>query len=695
VSIQGLTEATGGLGSITKTRRAIPIAHETGSTKLPLATVTICWLFALFWLLPCAALCATDCSCQDAANASGRQVDGASRPKAADGCCQKDTPCESPVFGALWFAAARRQGPGAIGRWPSQTGTLEMASPGARRPSLAELLANAEDAYSAATKSEWRGSSACVDDYFRAVSVSWRYLSATGFDVPATGAAARVWDLYHSSLGRLIITGQQFGRLDPRRRLLIGTPTGLMSIAIRYRGFPWQPHDFRQLTLVGQYRERSLNHLYRRPGLGVRLLVLRYREAAQPPKDERPIGPARMFAATAILRPASPKDACESPDRRTPASSIAPPARLAVLELYDPLRVSCVDLTTQTVPLTADTSAAAALAMQSSDWRPLQEYLRPDTESEAALIMVEPYQPGKIPLLFVHGLLSDPGTYLDIANEIQADQQLRSRYQIWGFSYPTGGPFLGSAAELRNLLRTAVARCIARCGDDPALHHMVVVGHSMGGLLTKLHVTASGNALWNRFANRPFDQMILADKVRKKLASRIFFTPLPFIDRVVFIATPHDGSPWAKRLVGRLAGKLVQFSAREDEVYQKILRDNPGAVRPKLAEGLPSSVEMLEQGNPVVVAIRQLRIDPRVKLHSIIGTGHRMIRDGPADGVVTVPSARHPGALSEAYIAATHTTVLRDPVTTRELKRILYAHLAESNCHAELPKVASQEKAVR
>lgn len=203
--------------------------------------------------------------------------------------------------------------------------------------------------------------------------------------------------------------------------------------------------------------------------------------------------------------------------------------------------------------------------------------------------------------------------------------------------------------------------------------------------LSRNHEGRVGGRRWtparprtSRRNNRPLDQLVLAEKDRKELAQAFFFTPLRFVDRVVMIATPHDGSPWAKRLVGRLGRKLVDFSEQDDERYQKILRDNPGAIKTELTQGLPTSVEMLEQGNPILVAERQLRIDSSVKVHSIIGTGHRMLRDGPADGIVPASSARHPDAVSAAYIAATHTKILRDLVTTRELKRILYAHLAES-----------------
>src|SRR5205807_1028895 len=73
-------------------------------------------------------------------------------------------------------------------------------------------------------------------------------------------------------------------------------------------------------------------------------------------------------------------------------------------------------------------------------------------QGRTGIYLTEPYQPGKIPVLFVHGLLSDPLTWATMFNDLRADPELRARYQFWFYFYPTGIPYLETAAELRREL---------------------------------------------------------------------------------------------------------------------------------------------------------------------------------------------------------------------------------------------------
>src|SRR6185437_8867600 len=110
--------------------------------------------------------------------------------------------------------------------------------------------------------------------------------------------------------------------------------------------------------------------------------------------------------------------------------------------------------------------------------------------SRAQLVMLAPYQPGKIPVVFVHGLLSDPTTWITLGNSLNSQPWFRERYQVWAFRYPSGVPFLISAATLRRELNAAIAASPG-AAEDPAVSQMVLIGHSMGGLISKLQVTDS------------------------------------------------------------------------------------------------------------------------------------------------------------------------------------------------------------
>jgi hypothetical protein len=200
---------------------------------------------------------------------------------------------------------------------------------------------------------------------------------------------------------------------------------------------------------------------------------------------------------------------------------------------------------------------------------------------------------------------------------------------------------------------------------------MVLVGHSMGGLIAKLQVTYSDELIWNRVANRPLDQIITTESTRSLLAETCYFDPLPCVSRVIFIASPHGGSLRSSGLIGRGAALLVEPAPEQASFHQQLLRDNPQTFNPLLQRRFPTSIDMLTPGSPLLDAMRQMRLRPGVQLHSIIGVSHPVSLDGPSDGVVSVHSASHPGCQSVQTINAPHAKVHRAAEASAEIVRIL------------------------
>ncbi|MEJ7590700.1 MAG: hypothetical protein WKF77_04075 [Planctomycetaceae bacterium] len=56
--------------------------------------------------------------------------------------------------------------------------------------------------------------------------------------------------------------------------------------------------------------------------------------------------------------------------------------------------------------------------------------------------LLEPYQPGRIPLVLIHGLASDALTWKEMIAALQSNQEIAARYQIWVYQYPTGNSYL-------------------------------------------------------------------------------------------------------------------------------------------------------------------------------------------------------------------------------------------------------------
>jgi hypothetical protein len=205
---------------------------------------------------------------------------------------------------------------------------------------------------------------------------------------------------------------------------------------------------------------------------------------------------------------------------------------------------------------------------------------------------------------------------------------------------------------------------------------MVLVGHSMGGLISKMQVTYSADALWRSAATRPFETVVTDPTTRTRLAEAFFFAPSSDIRRVVYIATPHRGSVQAQRIIGRISSALVVERPESRVRHEQVSRDNPGLFREELRSRVPTSIDLLEPDSLVLQATEWLPYGPGVAIHSIIGDDRWSIGEGPSDGVVSVSSARISGVQSELIVDAEHTRVQRQPETVREVISILSKHAA-------------------
>jgi pimeloyl-ACP methyl ester carboxylesterase len=242
-------------------------------------------------------------------------------------------------------------------------------------------------------------------------------------------------------------------------------------------------------------------------------------------------------------------------------------------------------------------------------------------DDSPALRFARPYERGRIPVVFVHGMLGAPDNWSVMIDRLSAEPVVCQRFQLLTFRYDS----LRSISESGLLLKQALADARRRVdpqGIDTAFDQVVLVGHSMGGLVAKA-------------------------------AAHMDSTPR--VGRIIFIATPHRGSPVDRGAV-RSAGNWL---AR---------RTLPAASR-------STSVDELAADSAFLAELERARITDGIPCHSIIATLRDPSIERASDGLVPVTSARLADAESEVVVSTAH-YCLAHPQVIGEVRRILTEHAA-------------------
>ena len=324
--------------------------------------------------------------------------------------------------------------------------------------------------------------------------------------------------------------------------------------------------------------------------------------------------------------------------------------RRCVLSFEDPLARETVAFNGHTVPLAADFTVPLAVMLQQSDPQKheLSRLLNPEKYAHTAAIeRLQPYDPDKTVVLVIHGLKDSQATWAPMINKLRGDLAIRKHYQFWFYSYPSGYPFSYSAAILRHELDGVEKRF-------PKMKPMVVIGHSMGGCISRLLLTDSGNKLWMNIFGAPPDEVPLSPKAREYFREELFFRHRPEIGRVIFIAAPLRGSNMAKGVLGSLAAMLIREATLSTQASREMLR----LTRIEDAELKPmrrsNSVDSLSPRSRFLSAMNTIPMTPGVPYNTIIGDRGRGDSPNSSDGVVPYWSSHLNGAESEDIVPSGH-----------------------------------------
>jgi pimeloyl-ACP methyl ester carboxylesterase len=561
------------------------------------------------------------------------------------------------------------------------------------------VFALAEVAYLLGRKVERRNEADAIGYYYLCSGYAYHYL----FDQPAHAGEEfasdspfdprfrLACDLYNSGLSKCIRAAQKVGRLDPRQELQLAEPNGQgLRLSVVQIGFRWMPDEFGPLQFCEDYEVVGLENHYRTYGLGVPLIGTRAATSNAAPGHA--FYPREVsFPVTAFFR-----------FEGTLADLQARQA--GSLELYNPLARQSVTVQGRPVPLQTDLTTPLALFLDRTDLEGIEYtgFLNADkVQKRSGIYLFEPYQPGKIPVLMVHGLLSSPLTWAPMFNDLRADPELREHFQFWFYLYPTSQPYLDTAANLRDSLEKLRAD-LDPSHQDAALDHLVCVGHSMGGLVSHLLTVDSGDDFRRLVSAKPFNDLPLQPAAREELQRVFYFQRRPSVERVVFIGTPHHGSKLSPSYAGRLLNRLAGLPSDLLQATNDLVRLNTTLGYFGDGDQPVTSIDLLAPGAPALELLAARPKPPDTHFHSIIGVapGNDTLRtvaklfsktEGKTDGVVPYESAHLAGVDSEMLVEADHTHVHQHPLSVLEVRRILMDHLKSANNSEIVPAALRTE----
>jgi pimeloyl-ACP methyl ester carboxylesterase len=531
-----------------------------------------------------------------------------------------------------------------------------------------------------------------LDRYLDALTYAYDYLFSPALAAgrqPSDPRFRLACDIYNAALERLIRTALVKGRVPMGEsiELTLRGQKAKVRLAVD-EGSPWPRNEIGEMMFASDYELTGVETQTRQYGVGVPMIALRKKlKSDDNPATvalERFLPTEAAFPLTAFMHP---KSRLEQPLDKKGDEEF-------VVELIDPIRFRQVGSDPKALlPLEFDLTTPLAYMWSKSeqfreaDREKIANLIKPgDLSKKSGLTLLRPYEPGKIPVVMVHGLASSPLTWIPMINELLNDPRVRENYQFMLFAYPTGAHVPIAMSSLREALWQARTQFNTE-GAAPDFDQMVLLGHSMGGLLCHSLAVSSGDRFWQLHSDRPFQEILGPPEVLTELRQFLFFEPMPSVRRVVYLATPHRGSDLSRGMIGRVSSSLIEDSDHIQKLLSTLIADNPDAFDRKRFRRLPNSIETLSTNSPVLTALLEMKSGPDVTFHSIIGAN----RPGPpadsTDGVVAYRSSHLDGVASEKLVRSDH-SVQKSPEAIQEVRRVLIEHLVKVRPAAGTPTPA-------
>lgn len=484
------------------------------------------------------------------------------------------------------------------------------------------------------------------------------------------------YDLYNQALAQGLANPEDSAEDEVEVQLKPGTyqlPFGTLDLTLDETGLSWGGYNLEHFVSTTSLEVRGFRNRYRSPGIGATLAgrISKQHSATKVTGANR-LGPHTKVPVTLIAR------------LKQARSGLAGGQIKGQLELYAHDQSTTVSIDHQIQPLEFDPTAALAYQLNNNPFYSMEilNFLKgglfsgalPKDRANDGLLTLYPYSPGKIPVVLVHGTASSPLRWAEMINELEGDPRIREKYQLWFFLYDSANPIPYSAGGLRNALENALNEFDPN-HKDPALQQMVVIGHSQGGLLTKLMAVDTGNRFWELVSDKPFDEIKAGSEAQSLLKRMLFFKPLPFVKRVVFIATPQHGAMAASyQMVTSLVARLVTLPQTMLRGFAQVAAATGDEKLLAKLRRPPTAADNMSASNPGLQILASIPVT-HIPAHSIIAVDGDGPKEEGDDGVVAYKSAHIDEVVSEKVVRWDH-SCQGQPEVIEEVRRILLEHLA-------------------
>lgn len=384
---------------------------------------------------------------------------------------------------------------------------------------------------------------------------------------------------------------------------------------------------------------------------------------------------ARYLAATIIAQPkqttASVEDVLNNPNFE--------------IKVYDPYKIERVNIAGKAYSLAANFSAPYGLWLAENNLGAAAYLSLIDRDQHLTmphLYMLEPYNPNKKVIVLIHGLASSPEAWIAVTNDIMGDPVLREHYQVWQVFYSTNMPILESRFQTYALLKQAFSSINPK---DAAAKDAVLIGHSMGGIISRLLVSdvdLSKQAL-EMMSSRQQTQL----RKHPVISERLKMKPIHNFNRAVFLASPHRGTDYADRWFTLAARKIIRLPATFLTTLTDTLTsddmDQKDFVKTLTNDVIQNGPSDLSKKSKFMELTADVPPEKGLVFHSILGNITKS--DDPniiTDGIVPYKSAHLDGAVSEKVLHGGH-SIQETPEAILELRRILRQHLVDHGLYKQ------------